>query len=245
MARDAEFRRRHWREAVLSGTAAILLLCAGCDEPAAVPPPLPLPPISLERPTPSPAVDGVAAPETYEQLDILYDLQERILELEIEIAEHNESYIQTRFEDFLTLDPWALGPDQVFFLEHFCDNGDFTLPREAEVMVLERELARLRGDSVAAPTDGAGGFRASIQDRLDEAIARNEQRVADLERIVELYRQTNGDQITYPEAVSPEALEEHRRLVAAKMAEIRGQLGELDEYVADLRRTILELRGEP
>ena len=45
-----------------------------------------MPPIILERPKPAAPSDELAASETYAQLDILYDLQERILELEIEIG---------------------------------------------------------------------------------------------------------------------------------------------------------------
>lgn len=178
----------------------------------------------------------VAVPETFERLDLLVDLQERVLELEVEIAEYNEGYAEINFDNFLELDPWGLATDQVYFLKHFCDNGDFTLRKEAEVVLLERELIRRRSAAVdAAP---AGGERVPLQERLDIAIGRYEQRVADLEKIASMYRDKAGGVIEYPTDVEPDVLDGERRYVQGRQEAIRDDLEQLDGVIVDLREAL-------
>ena len=181
----------------------------------------------------------VAVPETFERLDLLVDLQERVLVLEVEIAEFNEGYSDINFENFLGLDPWGLTTDQVYFLKHFCDNGDFTLRKEAEAVLVERELTRQRNASV----EFDGGERLPLQERLDVAISRYEQRIADLEKVVGMFRNAAGETIEYPTEVEPEVLERERRYVEGKQEEIGRELGRWDGVVEALRDALEEVNG--
>ncbi len=217
--------------------AAALLAVPSCDwlepQPAAEPTEpeaAAIPPHPVPRPR-----SEIAVPETYQQIDLLYDLQERVLELEIEIAERNEYYVANGFASFLELDPFTLPAEQVAFLKHFCDSGDFTLPREAQILLLEREIIRRRETALPsfATTDSERGH---LLGRLDDTLERYEQRVADLERIASLYRESGVDAtIVYNANLSPEELEAERRHVVRRQFEIGEKLDALDEEISELR----------
>jgi hypothetical protein len=201
-------------------------------------------PAVAETPAPDPDPADrrprVAVPETYEMMDLLDDLRERVLELEIEVAEFNQGYTEIGFGNFLELDPWNLAADQVYFLKHFCDNGDFTLAKEAELLLLEREIARRRAVPEGATT-GGGERRSTLQERIEAAITRAEQRVADLEKIANLFRTTTGNPIQYPSDVAPEILAAERRYVVERQTAIRGQLEELDAAISAMHATVARL----
>ena len=229
-----------WRggEAVMARLAwslGLVLALAGCDGPEVETTVKEVAVAPLERKPPRRA--KVVVPETFERLDLLVDLQERVLELELEIAEFNQNYSDINFENFLGLDPWALTTDQVYFLKHFCDNGDFTLRSEAEAVLVERELTRRRNASVEFDS----GERLPLHDRLDVAISRYEQRVADLEKIVGMFRNAAGETIEYPSEVEPEVLQREREYVLRKQEEIRGELEKWDGVIEALRDALEEV----
>jgi hypothetical protein len=220
-------------------TAFLLVVGGGCDNPASAD----AQPVTGQSDPPSaaplPKRSNIAVPETYAQLDLFYDLQERVLELEIQIAEANQRYVNMDFGSFLDLDPWQLSVDQVYFLKHFCENGDFTLPKEAEILLLERQLTRLRNESVE---DWGSGGRDTVLDRLDATIARFEQKIADLEKVAVLYRENAEATITYPTGITPETLESERQWVQRRQSEIAAQLDQLDERIFELRAALSEVR---
>jgi|GEM_PF-3460553 len=192
-------------------------------------------------PTVTPIRYSVAVPETYSQLGLISGLEERILEIEIEIAEHNQDYIKGGFDNFLELDPWELDSSQVFFLRHFCENGDFFLMKEAEILLLEGTLERRREAAhYLEIQSGVGEVRRSIHERLDHVIDYYEQRVVNLEKILYLYQATDNP-VTYSTSATPEELETAREQVSEYQDEIIKLRAGLDARILELRDELSDL----
>ena len=164
-------------------------------------------------------------PEVYRFLEAIGNMESQIANLEGDLDKVQELHESYDFDAFLNLDPWTVS--------HFCDAGHFTVQRKVLLSLLEQKIARKKSESrSAARSTGA----KDLEQRLADAMLFREERLMDLEYVIELYNTRQGAQeFLVPDYVSPDDLAAMRADVAARLERQRALIQELDREIDALK----------
>lgn len=169
-----------------------------------------------------------AARITAETFDWLYRLRETEVvsaQLEAEFAEAQQFYRDYALDEFLDFDPWTLDGEEVIALEHFCDQGFFTIEREILLKLFQKQLTSPQPDS----------FATGASARLAQAAADRESRLASLREAAELYRLNREKEISVPTAITPAEDQARRARLVDKLAAARRERAQLDTRIAEVQ----------
>ena len=172
-------------------------------------------------------------PEVYRFLEAIGNMESQIANLEGDLYKVQELHESYDFDAFLNLDPWTVEKESLFYLSHFCDAGHFTVQRKVLLSLLEQKIARKKSEArSAAQSTGA----KDLEQRLADAMLFREERIMDLEYVIELYNTRQGAQeFLVPDYVSPDDLAAMRADVAERLERQRTLIQELDREINALK----------
>lgn len=176
--------------------------------------------------------DSPIRPETYRYLAAIGELESQILDLQDELDSHQDLHQEYEFDSFLKMDAQTIGKDGLFYLEHFCLNGYFTIEREILVRLMVKQLERKASDAAIAAA-GSG----TLDERISRAMLEREQRMVDIESVLELYRSRDiSAEIEVPNFVEPADLASKRDTVVALLEGEREKVNALDGQISLLQK---------
>ncbi|MEZ5326629.1 MAG: hypothetical protein R3F19_16400 [Verrucomicrobiales bacterium] len=172
-------------------------------------------------------------PEVYRFLEAISNMETQIADLEADLYQVQELHESYDFDAFLTLDPWTVEKESLFYLSHFCDAGYFTVQRKVLLSLLEKKIARKKSEAKNAAQPGAS---KEIEQRLADAMLFREERIMDLEFVIDLYNTRQGAQeFLVPDYISPDDLAAMRTDVAERLDRQRALVAELDREISVLK----------